>query len=67
MFRADHTVCASGVPHGGGGVMVCAGISYGQRTQWHFIDDSLNAQIYRDEILRPIFVPFIRMSPHVSA
>ena len=32
------------VPHGGGGVMVWAGISYGQRTQLHFIDGNLNAQ-----------------------
>ncbi len=45
--------------HGGGGVMVWAGICYGQQTQVHFIDGILNAQIYRDEILRPIVVPFI--------
>ncbi len=43
----------------GGGVMVWAGICNGQRTQVHFIDDILNAQGYRDEILRPIVVPFI--------
>ena len=42
------------------GVMVLAGISYGQRTQLHFIDGNLNAQRYRDGILRPIVVPFIR-------
>ncbi|KAL0185834.1 hypothetical protein M9458_017504 [Cirrhinus mrigala] len=47
------------VAHGGGGVMVLAGICYGQRTQVHFIDGILNAQRYRDEILRPIVVPFI--------
>ncbi len=46
------------VAHGGGGVMVSAGICYGQRTQVHFIDGLLNAQRY-DEILRPVFVPFI--------
>ncbi len=46
-------------PHGGGGVMVWAGVCYGQRTQVHFIDGILNAQRYRDEILRPIVVPFI--------
>jgi hypothetical protein len=39
--------------------MIWAGISYGQWTQLHFIDGSLNAQRYRDEILRPIVVPFI--------
>ncbi len=47
------------VAHGGGGVMVWAGVCYGQRTQVHFIDGNLNAQIYRDEILRPIVLPFI--------
>ncbi len=47
------------VAHGGGGVMVWASVCYGQRTQVHFIDDILNAQRYRDEILRPIVVPFI--------
>ncbi|KAL0151377.1 hypothetical protein M9458_053286 [Cirrhinus mrigala] len=47
------------VAHGGGGVMVWAGICYGQRTQVHFIDGILNAQRYCDKILRPIVVPFI--------
>ena len=48
------------VPHGGSGVMVWAGISYGQQTQLHYIDGNLNAQSDRDKILRPIVVPFIR-------
>jgi hypothetical protein len=48
------------VPYGGGGVMVWAGIRYGQQKQQHFIDGNLNAQTYRDEILWPIVVPFIR-------
>ncbi len=48
------------VAHGGGGVMVWAGVCYGQRTQMYFIDGILNAQRYRDEILRPIVVPFIQ-------
>ena len=47
------------VAHGGGGVMVWAGVCYGQRTQVHFIDGILNAQRYRDEIPRSIVVPFI--------
>ncbi len=47
------------VAHGDGGVMVWAGVCYGQRTQVHFIDGILNSQRYRDEILRPIVVPFI--------
>ncbi len=42
-----------------GGVMVWAGVCYGQRTQVNFIDGILNAQRYRDEILSPIVVPFI--------
>ncbi len=47
------------VAHGGAGVMVWAGVFYGQRTQEHIIDGILNEQRYRDEILRPIVVPFI--------
>ncbi len=47
------------VAHDGGGVMVWAGVCYGQRTQVHFIDGILNAQRYCDGILRPIVVPFI--------
>ena len=38
------------MPHGGGGVMVWAGISYGKQTQLHFIDGNSNAQRYRDDI-----------------
>ncbi len=45
------------VAHGGGGVMVWASVCYGQQTQKHVIDGILNAQRYRDEILRPIVVP----------
>ncbi len=47
------------VAHGGGEVMVWAGIFYGQRTRVYFIDGILNAQRYRDEILRLIVVSFI--------
>jgi hypothetical protein len=46
--------------HGYSGVIVWAGISYGQQTKLHFIDGNLNAQTYRDDILKPIVVPFIR-------
>ncbi len=38
------------VAHGGGGVMVWAGVCNGQRTQVHFIYGVLNAQRYRDKI-----------------
>ncbi len=34
------------VAHGGGGVMVLAGLCYGQLTWVHYIDGILNAQIY---------------------
>ncbi len=34
------------VAHGGGGVMVWAGVCYGQQAQVHFIDGILNAQRY---------------------
>ena len=47
------------LPHGGGGVKVWVSISYGQRTQLHFINGNLIAQRHHDEILRPIVVPFI--------
>ena len=53
-------VGASSLPHGGGGVIVWASISYGQRKQLHFIDSNLNAQRYRDELLRPIVRPIVR-------
>ncbi len=39
--------------------MVWAGVCYGQQTQVHFIHGILNAQRYRDDIVRPIVVPFI--------
>ncbi len=57
--RFDDVYVVDWVGHGGGGVMVWAGVCYEQRTQVHFIDGILNAQRYRDEILRPIVVPFI--------
>ena len=40
------------VPHGGGGVMVWTGTDNKH-------NGTLNAQRYRDEILRPVVVPFI--------
>ena len=55
---ADYNV-VNRVPHGGGGVMLWAGISYGQWTQLHFIDGKLKTQRYSAEILRPIVVSFI--------
>ncbi len=59
------------VAQGGGGVMVWAGVCYVQQTLVHFIDGILNAQLYCDEILRPIVVPFIHdhhlVLPHDNA
>lgn len=48
------------VAHGGGGVMVWAGIASGLRTGLHFIDGNLNAQRYQHDILAPVVVPFVR-------
>ncbi len=47
------------VAHGGGGVIVWAGVCYGQETRVHFIDGILNAQRCRDEILRSMVVSVI--------
>ncbi len=47
------------VAHGGGGVMVWAGVCYGQRRLVHFIDGILDAQRYHDETLRPIVTQFV--------
>jgi hypothetical protein len=51
------------VYHGGGGVMLWAGISYGQRTKLHFINGNLNAQRYHDKIeahCRAIHLPSLQ-------
>ncbi|KAK7925257.1 hypothetical protein WMY93_007567 [Mugilogobius chulae] len=52
------------VAHGGGSVM-WAGICHGECTHLHFINANLNAQCYRDEILRAIVVPFVELH-HVT-
>ncbi|GFU67057.1 transposable element Tcb2 transposase [Trichonephila clavipes] len=47
------------VRFGGGGVLVYGGISIDGRTDFHIIRDGpLTARRYRDEILRPIVVPY---------
>ena len=43
---------------GRGSVMIWAGISLGGRTDIVFVDGTLTAQRYIDEILRPIVVPY---------
>ncbi len=56
---ADVNVVDRVAHRGGGGVMVWAGVCYGQRTLC--IQNAINEMHlrYRDEILRPIVVPFI--------
>ncbi|KAK7907609.1 hypothetical protein WMY93_016221 [Mugilogobius chulae] len=49
----------------GGSVMVWAGICHGHCTRLHFINANLNAQRYRDEILRPIVASFVELH-HVT-
>ena len=43
-----------------GGVMVWGGISHVGRTKLKIVDRNLNGIRYRDEILAPIVLPFIR-------
>ena len=40
--------------------MVWAGISWNFKTDLHIVRDRLNAMTYRDTILQPIVVPFMR-------
>lgn len=46
--------------YGGGGVMVWAGICQGHKTPLIFIDGNLTAVRYRDNVLAPVVVPFVR-------
>lgn len=46
--------------YGGGSVMVWGGITAHGRTPLVLVEGNLNAQRYRDEVLRPHVVPFIR-------
>ncbi|GFX59088.1 transposable element Tcb2 transposase [Trichonephila clavipes] len=51
--------CTKSVRFGGGGVLVYGGISIDGRTYLYIIRDGpLTARRYRDEILRPIVVPY---------
>ena len=45
---------------GGGGLMVWAGISRNFKTDLHIVRGRLNAAAYRDNILQPIGIPFMR-------
>lgn len=46
--------------YGGGSVMVWGGISFGLRTELRFVNGTLTAQQYRDNILSPCVVPLAR-------
>ena len=51
------------IPHdryGGGSVMVWGGITMTGRTDLHICQMNLNGQYYRDNIFKPIVVPFAR-------
>ena len=46
--------------YGGGGVMVWGGICHGHKTPLIFIDGNLTAERYRDNVLTPVILPFVR-------
>ena len=46
--------------HGGGSLMVWGGISARHRTPLYFVNGRLNAQRYKDEILRPLALPTLQ-------
>ena len=50
-------------PFGGGGVMVWGGICGQRTTRLIIIRGNLTGQRYRDEVLRPVVVPFLRQQP----
>ena len=53
--------CIDGVTvFGGGSIMVWGGISITGKTRLVAIDGNLNAARYRDEILQPVAIPFLR-------
>jgi len=54
------TVCTSLPVFGGGSVMVWAGICHDGRTQFKIVQETLNAEKFRDEILDPILLPFLQ-------
>ncbi|GFT38326.1 transposable element Tcb2 transposase [Trichonephila clavipes] len=57
--RNNSTFLHESVRFGGGGVLVYGGISIDGRTDLYIIRDGLlTARRYRDEILRPIVVPY---------
>jgi hypothetical protein len=49
-----------GIGFGGGSIMVWGGISHGLKSPLIVIAGNLTGIIYRDEILRPVAVPFVQ-------
>ena len=58
--RFDDRCIERVTPFGGGGVMVWGGISIAGKTELVVIDGNITAQRYRDEILQPTAVPYLR-------
>ena len=58
--RFDDSCIDRVTPFGGGSVMVWGGISTAGKTELVVIDGNLTAQRYRDEILQPTAVPYLR-------
>lgn len=50
-------------PFGGGGVMVWGGICGEQKTDLVIVQGNLNAVQYRDQVLQPVVLPFLRNQP----
>ena len=65
--RAGERLAPNCIQHvrafGGGGVMVWGGICGDLKTRLVTIHGNLNARRYRDEVLRPVVVPFINQQP----
>lgn len=64
--QGERYVDANVVEHdhfGGGSVMVWGGISMTGRTDLVVVDGNLTGQRYRDEILAPVVLPFLRAMP----
>ena len=60
--RARYADCCTDrvTPFGGDSVMVWGGISVRGKTDLVIIEGNLNAERYRDEILEPVAIPYLR-------
>ena len=46
--------------------MVWEGVAFHTRINLHFFSGPVTALVYRDEVLHPLVVPFLRNDPHAS-